>query len=125
MTGEPTPESGESTLNFNLDRSNLYLEESYTDLKVGTVKRFTPVLPDGSVNKSRKTYFLGQTSVYTADGPLPLQNVIPAKELAQAIKRFPEAMKQALQRLMEEAQKIRDEKTAPLIQTPESRIIVP
>jgi len=30
-----------------------------------------------------------------------------------------------LQRLMEEAQKIRDEKTAPLIQTPESRIIVP
>jgi len=58
MTGEPTPESGESTLNFNLDRSNLYLEESYTDLKVGTVKRFTPVLPDGSVDKSRKTYFL-------------------------------------------------------------------
>jgi hypothetical protein len=125
MTGEPTPARGDSTLDFNLDRSNLYLEESYTDMKIGTVKRFTPVLPDGSVDRSRKVYFLGQTHVYTADGPLPLQNVIPAKDLAQALKRFPAAMNQAWQQLVEEAQKIRDEKTAPLIQTPESRIIVP
>lgn len=125
MTGEPTPESGEHTIDFNLDRSNLYLEESYTDLKVGTVKRFIPVLPDGSVDKARKPFFLGQTNVYTAHGPLPIQNVIQAKELAQAFKRFREAMEQAMQRLMEEAQQMRDEKTSPLIQTPESRIIVP
>jgi len=126
MTGEPTPESGEDTIDFNLDRSNLYLEESYTDLKVGTVKRFIPVLPDGSVDKARKSFFVGQTNVYTAHGPLPIQNAIQAKELAQAFKRFPEAMEQALQRLMEEAKEMREEKkTSPLIQTPESRIIVP
>jgi hypothetical protein len=125
MTGEPTPERGEHTIDFNLDRSNLYLEESYTDVKVGTVKRFIPVLPDGSVDKTRKPFFLGQTNVYTAHGPLPIQNVIQAKELAQAFKRFREAMEQAMQRLMEEAQQIREEKTSPLIQTPESRIIVP
>lgn len=125
MTGEPTSESREHTVDFNLDRTNLYREESYTDLKVGTVKRFIPVLPDGSVDKARKTFFLGQTNVYTEHGPLPIQNVIQAKELAQAFKRFREAMEQAMQRLMEEAQQMREEKTSPLIQTPESRIIVP
>jgi hypothetical protein len=125
MTGEPTSESGEHTVDFNLDRTNLYREESYTDLKVGTVKRFIPVLPDGSVDKARKTFFLGQTNVYTEHGPLPIQNVIQAKELAQAFKRFPEAMEEAMQRLIEEAKQMREEKTSPLIQTPESRIIVP
>jgi hypothetical protein len=125
MNGESTPEGDESTFDFNLDRSNLYLEESYTDLKVGTIKRFIPVLPDGSVDKSRKTIYIGQTNIYTAHGPLPVQNAIQAKELAQAFKRFPEAMEQAMQRLMEEAKKMRDERTSPLIQTPESRIIVP
>lgn len=125
MTGEPTSESREHTVDFNLDRTNLYREESYTDLKIGTVKRFIPVLPDGSVDKARKTFFLGQTNVYTEHGPLPIQNVIQAKELAQAFKRFPEAMEEAMQRLMEEAQQMREEKTSPLIQTPESRIIVP
>ena len=125
MIGEPTSESREHTVDFNLDRTNLYREESYTDLKVGTVKRFIPVLPDGSVDKARKTFFLGQTNVYTEHGPLPIQNVIQAKELAQAFKRFPEAMEEAMQRLIEEAKQMREEKTSPLIQTPESRIIVP
>ena len=33
---------------FSIDRSNLYLEESFTDLKVGTIKRLTPAKADGS-----------------------------------------------------------------------------
>jgi hypothetical protein len=125
MTDRPTPENEGSRIDFNLDRSNLYLEETFTDLKTGTLKRFTPVLPDGSADKTRKSVFIGQTSVHTPHGPLPIQNVVHAKELAQAFKRFPEAMQQAIQRLMEEADKMRREEAAPLIQTPESRIIVP
>jgi hypothetical protein len=125
MTEEPIPaESGEPT-DFKLDRSNLYQEESFTDLKVGTIKRFTPIKTDGTPDKTRKTIFVGQTSIYTPHGPLPIQSVIPAKELAQAFKRFPEAMEQAMQRLVEEAQKMKEQKTSPIIQTPESRIIIP
>jgi len=33
---------------FSIDRSNLYIEESFTDLKVGTIKRLKPVRADGS-----------------------------------------------------------------------------
>jgi hypothetical protein len=125
MTDRPPMDDIEPGIDFSIDRSQLYLEETFTDLKAGTVKRFTPVLPDGSPDKTRKTLFLGQTSLYTPHGPLPIQNVIPAKELSQALKRYPEAMQQAMQQLIEEAEKVRQDKAAPIIQAPESRIIVP
>lgn len=125
MTENPAAENASETFDFTLDRSNLFIEETFTDLKVGTLKRFTPVLPDGSVDKGRKVLFLGQTSIHTPHGPLPIQNIIAAKDLAQAFKRFPEAMEEAMQQLIEEANKARQEKDAPIIQTPESRIIVP
>jgi hypothetical protein len=125
MTENPAAENASEAFDFTLDRSNLFLEETFTDLKVGTLKRFTPVLPDGSVDKGRKVLFLGQTSIQTPHGPLPIQNIIAAKDLAQAFKRFPKAMEEAMQQLIEEAKKARQEKDAPIIQTPESRIIVP
>jgi len=121
---EPAGDADE-TLEFKLDRANLYQEETFTDIRTGSVKRFTPVKPDGTPDKARKTIYLGQTNVYTPQGPLPIQNVIAAKDLAQAFKRFPEAMEEAVQRLMEEAKKLKEEKASPIIQTPESRIIVP
>ena len=83
----------QNNIEFTIDRSNLYLEESFTDLKAGTVKRLKPVRPDGSQDKTRKTVFVGHTSILTPNGPLPIQNVISAKELQQAIKKFPGAMR--------------------------------
>jgi len=125
MTEKAATEGETKKFDFSLDRSNLFLEETFTDLKVGTLKRFTPVLPDGSLDKSRRTVFLGQTSIHTPHGPLPLQNIIVAKDLAQAFKRFPGAMDEAMQQLIEEAGKAEPEQASPIIQTPESRIIVP
>jgi hypothetical protein len=125
MTEAYEDENTEEAYEFKLDRSNLYQEETFTDLNVGTVKRFTPVKPDGTPDKSRKTVFSGQSNLYTPHGPLPIQNMIPAKDLAQAFKRFPDAMEEAVKRLVEEANKIQNEKPSPLIQTPQSRIIVP
>jgi hypothetical protein len=109
---------------LKIDRSNLYLEESFTDLKVGIIKRMTPVKSDGSVDKTRKALFVAQTSLMTPGGPLPIQAVIQAKELQQAIKKFPEAMKAAMERLAEEAKKYRDQEQS-RIEKPQSRIIVP
>jgi hypothetical protein len=109
---------------FSIDRANLYIEESFTDLKVGTIKRLTPVKTDGSEDKSRKMVFVGHTSVMTPNGPLPIQNVIEAKELAQAIKKFPEALQVAMDRLIEEV-KMYQEQQQSQIQKPDSNIIVP
>jgi hypothetical protein len=114
----------QNNIEFTIDRSNLYLEESFTDLKAGTVKRLKPVRPDGSQDKTRKTVFVGHTSILTPNGPLPIQNVIAAKELQQAIKKFPEAMEAAMEQLMEEVKKYQEQEQSQ-IQKPDSRIIVP
>ncbi len=109
---------------FKIDRSNLYIEESFTDLKIGTVKRLTPVKADGSDDKSRKAVFVGHTSIMTPNGPLPIQNVIGAKELAQAVKKFPEAMQEAMDRLIKEVKKYQEQEQSQ-IQKPDSNIIIP
>jgi hypothetical protein len=114
----------QNNIEFKIDRSNLYSEESFSDLKTGTIKRLTPVKTDGSPDKSRKTIFVGHTSILTPDGPLPIQNIIPAKELSQAIKKFPEFMEQAMERLIEEVKKYQEQEQGQ-IQKPDSGIIIP
>ena len=100
-------EESSQTIDFTVDRQNLYLEETFTDLKVASIRRLTPVTSDGSVDKTRKTIFVGETNLMTAAGPLPVQSMIPAKQLQQAIKRFPEAMQAAVEKLADEVQKMR------------------
>ncbi len=102
---------------FSVNRQNLYREESFTDMKVASIRRLTPVKPDGSEDKSRKAIFVGQTSLVTPNGPVPIQTIIEARQLQQAIKKFPEAMQNEMERLVEEMKKLKQEK--------ESRIIVP
>ena len=119
MADEKIPE-----IDFSVDRQNLYLEEMFTDLKVASIRRLTPVKPDGNADKTRKTLFVGQTHLVSPNGPIPIQNVIQAKDLQQAVKRFPEAMLAAVDRLVEEAKKMKDEENSRIIKD-EPRIIVP
>ncbi|MEN8689888.1 MAG: cytoplasmic protein [Desulfobacterales bacterium] len=121
-------EERNQTIDFTVDRQNLYLEETFTDLKVASIRRLTPVNSDGSVDKTRKTIFVGETNLMTAAGPLPVQAMIPAKQLQQAIKRFPEAMQAAVEKLADEVQKMRQKEQSQIIAPTgkeQSRIIVP
>jgi hypothetical protein len=106
-----------NSIDFTVDKKNLYREEMYTDLKVASIRRLIPVKSDGKIDKSRDTIYVGQTHLMSPDGPVPLQNVIQAKGLQQAIKKFPDAMQTAMDQLVEKAQKMKDKE--------ESRIIVP
>ena len=122
-------EQNADSLDFSVDRQNFYREESFTDLKVATIRRLSPVKPDGSVDKTRKTVFIGQTNIMTPNGALPIQAVIQAKQLQQAVKRFPEAMQAAVDKLAEEVQKMKQQEESQII-TPgtakeDSRIILP
>jgi len=122
-------EQNTDALDFSVDRQNFYREESFTDLKVATIRRLSPVKPDGSVDKTRKTVFIGQTNIMTPSGALPIQAVIQAKQLQQAVKRFPHAMQDAVDKLAEEVQKMKQQEESKII-TPgtakeDSRIILP
>ena len=124
-----TNEKNVDSVDFSVDRQNLYREESFTDLKVATIRRLIPVKADGSVDKTRKTIFIGETNILTPNGPLPIQAVIQAKQLQQAIKNFPEAMQAAVDKLAEEVKKMKEKQRSPIIapggDKEDSRIIVP
>lgn len=105
------------TPDIQVDASNLYREEVYTDLRVATIRKLVPILPDGSVDPSREALFSGQTNLMSQAGPLPVECAIEAATLEEAAAKFPDAMKQAVERLVEEAKEIRRREA--------SRIVVP
>ena len=102
-------------IKFNQD--NLYREDSFTDLRVGSIRMLTPVTPDGTTDSTRTKMFIGQAQFMSPDGPLPIQGPIDAKSLAEAMEKFPQAMEQMLRHMIEEARELQNQK--------ESNIIVP
>ena len=100
-----------------VDAENLYREEIFTDLKVATLRRLTPVKADGTADPRRKTIFVGQTNLMTPAGPLPLQSRIEADNLDDAIRKFPEETKKAIERVLREVRDLEREEA--------SRIVLP
>jgi len=94
---------------------NLYREDSYTDLKVGSIRILTPVKPDGTADLTRTTLFIGQAQFMSPDGPLPIQGLIDAKSLAEAMEKFPQAMEEALHHMITEARELQRQKESGLI----------
>ena len=112
-----TEENPQELGEIRVDNANLYREEVYTDLRIATIRRLTPVRPDGSLDESRQPLFTGQTHVMSQAGPLPVECAIEAQTLEEAAEKFPEAIKQAVDRLVEEAKELRRREA--------SRIVVP
>jgi len=110
-------------INFTINKANLYREESVTDLKVGSIRRLIPVKPDGTDDNKRNEVFIGHTQLMSPEGPLPIQSELSAKTLEEAIDVFPEAMRAALEELVEKIQQLqRREQLKP---QGDSRIIIP
>ena len=67
-----------TTADPRFDTANLYREEAYTDRRVGTVRTLLPVKVDGAADPARPTLYVGQISVMTPMGTLPISFEIPA-----------------------------------------------
>lgn len=100
-----------------LSVQDLYREEIFTDMKVGAIRQLTPVKANGEFDKNRKILYIGQSSLVTQHGPLPIQFPIEAKNLQQALERFPETMERFVEHLVEQAKEMQRQE--------QSRIIVP
>jgi len=100
-----------------LDPQGLYREDVFTDRRAGSIRRLTPVTRDGSTDTSRPVLFSGQTQLLTPAGVLPLGFELEASTLEEAIRKFPEGVKTALEQAIDEARELRREAA--------SRIVVP
>jgi len=99
----------------SVDTKNLYQEESFTDLKVATIRRLTPVLPDGSPDAMRKILYSGHTQIMTPGGALPLQFDIEAPNLAEAFSQFPANVETAINKLAEEMERLQRDRTSRIV----------
>jgi hypothetical protein len=102
---------------IQLDATSLYREEVFTDRKAGTLRRLVPINVDGSDDATRDVLYSGQTQLLTPGGVLPLMFEIDAKTLSEALAKFPDAVKTALEQAIDEAREYRREAA--------SRIVVP
>jgi len=108
-------------IDFTVKKDNLYREDSITDLNVASIRRLTPVKPDGTEDTSRTTIFVGHTQLMSPQGPVPIQAHLEANNIEEAIDEFPEAMKKSLAEMVEKIKKIQEQQN----QKDDSRIIVP
>jgi hypothetical protein len=102
-------------MDIQMAADDLYLEEVFTDRRVGTMQRLTPVTSSGEPDGSRTTLFVGQTQVLTPAGSLPLSFEIPADSLEGAVEGFGAAAENAVQDTMKKLEEMRRESASSII----------
>jgi len=100
---------------LGMESGGLYHEEIFTDRRVGTIQRLTPVAPDGSVDSSRDVVFVGQTQLMTQAGPLPLSFEIQADSVGEAAEKFGEGAELAVQEAVTKLEEMRREAASSII----------
>ena len=113
-----------NSLDFIVDKDNLYKEENFTDYKIASIRRLTPVNMDGSVDESRRQIFFGSSTLNSPQGPVPIQAKLEADSLEEAIDKFPKAMDEETKKVIA-AFKRMAEQQAQQEQAQKSNIILP
>jgi hypothetical protein len=98
-----------------MDSTQIYREETFTDRKVGTIRRLTPVSADGGEDAARPTLYVGQAQVMTPMGAIPISFELDAPSLDVAIQKFGAAAEAAVQQTMRELQEMRREQASSLV----------
>ena len=98
-----------------MNAAALYREDVYTDQRVGTVRRLTPVKADGSDDPARPLLFIGQATVMTPMGSLPLSFELEAASLAEAVAQFGPAAQQAIEEAARELQEMRRQAASSIV----------
>jgi hypothetical protein len=111
MTDKPQGKAPEP----QMDAAALYREEIFTDRKIGTIRRLTPIKTDGSTDSARQIAYVGEAQILTPMGTLPISFEIPAQSLADAIAKFGPATKLAIERTMQELQELRRQQSSSIV----------
>ena len=98
-----------------MEPDSLFLEEVFTDRRVGTIRRLTPVKGDGTIDTTRNMAYLGETQIMTSVGALPINFEIDAKSLAEAAAKFGPEAKDAIERTVRDLQEMRRQAASSIV----------
>jgi hypothetical protein len=105
----------ESINDIKVDSKALFLEEVFTDRRIGTIRRLTPVKGDGERDTARAILYVGETQVMTPAGALPIGFEIGAGSLEEAADKFGELAKEAIERTVKELQELRRQAASSIV----------
>ena len=108
-----TPELKSTEL--KLDPDKLYLEEVFTDRRIGTLRRLTPVGNDGRPDASREVVYVGETQIMTPAGSIPIAFEIDADSVGDAAEKFGALAKDAIDRTVRELQELRRQASSSIV----------
>ncbi len=110
MATKPEPAS-----EIKVDPNSLYLEEIFTDRRVGTIRRLTPVKKDGTRDTAKAVLYVGETQVLTPAGALPIGFEIGAGSLEEAAEKFGQLAREAIERTVRELQEMRRQAASQIV----------
>lgn len=111
--------ASEQQPDLQMDANDLWQEEVFTDRRVGSIQRLTPVTREGKPDESRSVRYVGQTQLMTPAGALPLSFELEADSLGKAVQQFGSAAQQAAQETMEKLKEMSRERASSIV-TPDS-----
>jgi len=100
---------------IKMDENALYQEEVFTDRRVGTIQRLTPVDVNGEPLDGGAIIYVGQTQLMTRAGALPLSFEIPADSLGAAAQKFSEGANAAMEDAVKRLEEMRREAASSII----------
>ena len=105
----------DSLNDIKVDSKALYLEEVFTDRRIGTIRRLMPVKGDGERDEARAVLYVGETQVMTPAGALPIGFEIGAGSLEEAADKFGQLAKDAIERTVKELQELRRQAASSIV----------
>ncbi|MFT7372259.1 MAG: hypothetical protein ACI9T9_000941 [Oleiphilaceae bacterium] len=108
MSNTDTPE-----IKMNIE--DLYREDIFTDQKVGSIRRMSPITAEGDIDKARSVLYFGATQMMTPAGPLPLNFEIQGSNLTEVVNNFGDAANKSLEETMTELQEMRRQQASQIV----------
>ena len=98
-----------------MNPDELYLEEIFTDQKIGSIRRLSPVTRDGDADASREVLYMSSTQVMTPMGALPINFELHANSIGEAAEKFGEEAEVAVERTARELEEMRRDQASKIV----------
>lgn len=101
--------------NTAMDPNSLFREEQFTDQKMGSIRKLTPVKADGSDDADREVIFFGAAQVMTPMGAMPLNFSLEGTTVGAAAEDFAVKAALAVEQAAREMEEMRREQASQIV----------
>jgi hypothetical protein len=105
----------DKAIELKLDPDKLSVEEIFTDRRIGTIRRMSPVTKDGKPDAARSVLYVGETQIMTPAGSIPIAFEIGAGSVGEAAEKFGPLAKEAIDRTVRELQELRRQASSSIV----------